>query len=141
MITVAPTALEGGERLPIVGVSTMNMTLELLGMEFSTTVTGPVVTLLGAVAVMLVLVQFVTVAATPLKLMVLLPWVFPRCAANWVSRWLRCKSLMFHSNRPRPLYAHCCDDSGRFFHAATNTATKSPMKMSWPHVGRDHPNT
>ncbi len=27
----------------------------------------------------------------------------PNCAANWVNRWLRCRSLTFRSNRPQPL--------------------------------------
>jgi hypothetical protein len=77
-MTVAPFAPEGGDKLPIAGLVTVKVILELLVIELTTTVTGPVVTLLGATAVMVVLVQLVTAAATPLKLTVLLPWVSPK---------------------------------------------------------------
>jgi hypothetical protein len=74
---VAPCAPAGGDTLPIAGLLTVNITLELLVMEFTMTVTGPVVTLLGAVATIVVSVQEITAAGTPLKLAVLVPWLYP----------------------------------------------------------------
>ena len=72
-LTLAPWAAAGGERVPIAGVVTVNTTLELLVMEFTTTVTGPVVTLSGTVAMIEVSIQDHTAAGTPLKLRVLVP--------------------------------------------------------------------
>jgi hypothetical protein len=54
-------------------VVTVKITFELLVTELTTTVTGPVVALLGATATILVLFQEVAEAETPLKLTVLLP--------------------------------------------------------------------
>jgi len=77
---MAPGAAAGGVMLPIAGFVTVNILLpEVLGTEFTTTTTGPVVTLLGDTAVIDVLLQDVIEAAgTPLKVTVLLPWVSPK---------------------------------------------------------------
>jgi hypothetical protein len=73
-VIVAPIAAVGGDRLPIVGLATVNTTFELLGTELSSTVTDPVVTPLGTTAAMLPSVQLVMDAAgTPPKLTTLLP--------------------------------------------------------------------
>jgi hypothetical protein len=61
------------------GTVTVNTLLELLGTEFTDTVTGPVVTLLAGTATIEPLLQLVMEAAgTPLKLTVLLPCVEPK---------------------------------------------------------------
>jgi hypothetical protein len=72
-LTLAPIAAAGGDKVPIAGLLTVNTTLELLATEPTTTVTGPVVTLLGAVAVIDVLLHELTAAGTPLKFTLLLP--------------------------------------------------------------------
>jgi hypothetical protein len=57
----------------------VNTTLVLLGTEFTTTTTGPVVTVLGATATICVLLQLTIDAADdPLKLTVLVPCVAPK---------------------------------------------------------------
>lgn len=47
---VAPAAAAGGNTLPIAGFVTENTLFELLAIVFTTTTTGPVVTLLGGTA-------------------------------------------------------------------------------------------
>ena len=80
MATVAPGAAAGGSTLPIAGVVTVNKLLvEVLVTELTTMTTGPVVTLLGGTAEIEVLLQDVIEAAgTPLKVIVLLPWLEPK---------------------------------------------------------------
>ncbi len=74
MVMLAPKAAAGGTMLPMAGFVTVNTYVEALGIEFTTTTTGPVVTLLGGTAVIEVLLQEVIVAAgAPLKVSVLLP--------------------------------------------------------------------
>jgi len=59
-VMVAPTAPDGGERLLMAGFVTVKTTFVLLGTEFSTTVTGPVLTLLGDTAWITESLQLVT---------------------------------------------------------------------------------
>ena len=71
MLTGTPIAPELGERLLIPGVS-VNVT-PLLASPPTVTTTGPVVAVVGTVATMLVALQLVGEAATPLKVTVLVP--------------------------------------------------------------------
>ena len=75
----APAAAAGGDKLPIAGPLTVKIWLALLGTEFTVTVTGPDVTLLGATAVIELPFQTVIEAGgAPLKDTVLLPCVLPK---------------------------------------------------------------
>src|ERR1700694_2539829 len=72
----APICAAGGARLVMVGVITLNETLEGTGTEFTVTLTGPTpgTAVLGTLATICVLVQLaMDVATPPLKLSVLLP--------------------------------------------------------------------
>lgn len=77
---MAPGAAAGGDMLPRAGFVTVKMLLvETLGTELTTTTTGPVVTLLGGMAVIPALLQDVIDAAgTPLNVTVLLPCDEPK---------------------------------------------------------------
>jgi hypothetical protein len=46
------------------------------------------------------LAQDQVTAASKEKVLGLLGKAHPSCGANWVNRWLWCRSLMFRSNRP-----------------------------------------
>ena len=71
MVTDVATAPEVGERLLIFGV-TVKVT-PLLGTPLTATTTGPVVALEGTGAIMLLVLQELGVAATPLNVNVLVP--------------------------------------------------------------------
>ena len=72
----APTAPEFGERVTIFGV-TVNLT-PLLADPPTVTTTLPVVAAMGTGATILLELQLVGVAVTPLNLTVLVPWVDPK---------------------------------------------------------------
>src|SRR5258708_7021009 len=78
MVTEVLTGPDVGERLFIFGV-TVKVT-PLLGTPFIDTTTGPVVALEGTSATMLVALHDVGVAALPLNVSVLVPWVAPKFA-------------------------------------------------------------
>jgi hypothetical protein len=78
IVTDAPTAPLVELKLVIVGAPTTVKPLALLAMPPTVTNTFPVVAPLGTTAVMLVALQLVTVAAVPLKVTVLDPWVEPK---------------------------------------------------------------
>lgn len=73
MVTNAPTAPKLGDRLVMLGGGTTAKLTPLLIWLPTETVTFPVVTLLGAGTTMLVSLQLVGAATTPLKLTVLVP--------------------------------------------------------------------
>ncbi len=78
IVTAVPTGPEVTERLVMLGVpSTVKLT-PLLALLDTVTTTFPVVAPLGTVTVMLVALQLVAVAAVPLNLTVLVPWVDPK---------------------------------------------------------------
>jgi hypothetical protein len=66
MVTAVPIAPEVGERLVMLGLSTVKF-IPLLFTPLANTTTLPVVALLGTVTTMLVALQLVTVAGVPLK--------------------------------------------------------------------------
>src|SRR6266571_4994962 len=78
MVTEVPTGPEVGDKLVMLGtVVTVKLTA-LLARPATVTSTLPVAAPLGTGATMLVALQLVGVAAVPLKLTVLLPWVDPK---------------------------------------------------------------
>jgi hypothetical protein len=78
IVTEAPTDPEVGLRVVIVGVATVSVKFTpLLTWPPTVTTTLPVVAPLGTVTVMLVALQLVAVAATPLNFTVLVPCVAP----------------------------------------------------------------
>jgi len=81
IVTDAPTNPDVGFRLVMLGVGTVTVKLTpLLAAPPTVTTTFPVVAPAGTVALMLVALQAVGVAATPLSLTVLVPWVAPKFA-------------------------------------------------------------
>jgi hypothetical protein len=74
--TVVPTCPEGGDRLVIQG-ATVKLT-PLLARPPTVTTTLPVVAPLGTVTAILLALQLVTLAAVPLKVTVLVPWLAPK---------------------------------------------------------------
>ncbi len=82
IVTISPTTPEPGVTLLIFG-ATAKVTL-LLGTPPTVTITGPVVAFAGTGTVMRELVQFVGVAATPLKATVLEPCVAPKVVPSMV---------------------------------------------------------
>jgi hypothetical protein len=78
MVTEAPIAPEVGDRLVMLGVGRTVKLLPLLSTPLAWTTTLPVVAPAGTGALMLVVLQLVGVAAVPLNLTVLLPWVVPK---------------------------------------------------------------
>jgi hypothetical protein len=76
MVVDVPTGPAVGARLLIFGL-TVKVT-PLLGTPLTATTTGPVVAPEGTVAIMLPAPQDVGVAATPLNINVLVPWVAPK---------------------------------------------------------------
>ena len=78
IVTDAPTAPVVGERLVMVGPDTTVKLDPLLFTPLANTTTIPVVAPLGTVVAMLVALQLVTVAAVPLNLTVLEPWLDPK---------------------------------------------------------------
>jgi len=79
MVTEVPTGAEGGARLVIPGVSSTVKLDPLLGTPLTVTTTFPVVAPAGTAAVIEAALQFVmAVAAMPLKLTVLPPWLAPK---------------------------------------------------------------
>jgi hypothetical protein len=78
MVTGAPTAAEGGDKLMMPGVvNTMNAA-PALATPFTVTTTFPVVAPAGTGATIDVALQLVGVAAVPLNVTVLVPWVAPK---------------------------------------------------------------
>jgi hypothetical protein len=67
-----------GNRFVMIGDGTITKSSPLLGTPPTVVTTYPVVVPGGTVTPMLVALQLVTVAATPLKLTVLVPWVDPK---------------------------------------------------------------
>jgi hypothetical protein len=78
IVMEVPTGPSGGERVLIFGV-TVKFT-PLLEIPFTATTTGPVAAADGTGATMLPALHEVGVAATPLNLSVLVPWVAPKLA-------------------------------------------------------------
>ena len=72
-----PTAPDVGERLLMLGAATTVKVLPLLAVPETLTTTGPVVAPVGTLATMPVALQLVTVAALPLNVTVLVPWLVP----------------------------------------------------------------
>jgi hypothetical protein len=78
IVTAAPTGAEGGDRLRMLGVcNTVNST-PALTKPFTVTTTLPVVAPAGTGATIEVALQLVGVAAVPLNVTVLVPWVAPK---------------------------------------------------------------
>jgi hypothetical protein len=75
IVTAAPTDPEVGDRLPIKGAKPTLKLTPLVAVPLTVTTTLPVVAPAGTVTLMLLLLQFVTVAAVPLKVTVLVPWL------------------------------------------------------------------
>ena len=80
MVTEAPKVAKVGLRLVILGGAITVKREPLLAKPPTVTVTLPVVAPLGTDTAMLVLPQLVGVAAVPLKVTVLVPWVAPKFA-------------------------------------------------------------
>src|SRR5205814_1183385 len=79
IVTAVPTAPEGGVRLVRLGAGAVTVKLTpLLACPPTVTTTFPVVAPGGTGATRLVALQLVGVAAVPLKVTVLLPWVAPK---------------------------------------------------------------
>src|SRR5258708_21314508 len=80
MLSKGPGAAPGGTRVPIAGFVTVNtLFVEPLVTEFTTTTTGPVVTLPAGTAEIELLVQEVIDAVgAALKVTALLPWLEPK---------------------------------------------------------------
>jgi hypothetical protein len=79
MVTAVPTGPEVGDRLAIAGAGTVTVKLTpLLACPPTVTTTFPVVAPLGTGAAMLVALQLAGVAAVPLKVTVLVPWLAPK---------------------------------------------------------------
>jgi hypothetical protein len=82
MVTEVPTGPEVGER-PFIFGATAKVT-PLLACPLTVTTTTPVVAPEGTGTAMLVALQLVGVAAVPLKLTVLVPWVEPKLVPTTV---------------------------------------------------------
>jgi hypothetical protein len=81
IVTDAPTTPDVGFKLVILGVGTGTVKLTpLLAAPPTVTTTFPVVAPAGTGAAMLVALQLVGAAATPLNVTVLVPWVAPKLA-------------------------------------------------------------
>jgi hypothetical protein len=78
MVTDVPVDPDVGEMLVILGAATTVKLLPLLATPETVTTMLPVVAPVGTVATMLVALQFVAVAAVPLNLTVLDPWLAPK---------------------------------------------------------------
>jgi len=74
MVTVAPTAPVAGDKLEMLGAGVTVNVMPLLACPPTVTMTEPVVAVVGTVAVIVVLLQLLTVADWPLNLTVLPPW-------------------------------------------------------------------
>jgi hypothetical protein len=76
-VTVPPMGAAGGAKLLMTGLIAVNETAGTLAIELTVTTTGPVPEGMaaGIVATICELLQLVTVADAPLKVIVLLPWV------------------------------------------------------------------
>jgi hypothetical protein len=77
IVTAVPAAPDVGDKLVMLGAVTVKLT-PLLARPFVVTTTLPVVALAGTGATMLVLLQLVADAGTPLKVTVLAPWLLPK---------------------------------------------------------------
>jgi hypothetical protein len=77
-LTICPTGPDAGDRLEIVGLGTTVNFTPLLALLFTVTTTFPVVAPVGTVATMAVSLHEVTDAASPLNLIVLVPWALPK---------------------------------------------------------------
>jgi hypothetical protein len=86
MVTDWPTGPEAGNRLVMLGTVTVKLT-PLLAVPPTVTTTFPVAAPLGTGTTMLVALQLVGFAATPLKLTVLVPMVVPKLVPAMVTDW------------------------------------------------------
>ena len=77
IVTTAPTRPDVGDRLIMLGTSTVKLT-PLLGVEFTVTTTLPVVAPVGTGTTILLALQLVGIAVTPLKVTELPPWLDPK---------------------------------------------------------------
>lgn len=79
-MTLPPMGAAGGPKLVITGLIAVNVVAGTLAIELTVTLTGPAPegTAAGTTATICELVQLVTVAAAPLKVIELLPWVAPK---------------------------------------------------------------
>jgi hypothetical protein len=78
IVTGAPTAAEDGDKLLMLGVGSTVNAAPGLGKSFTATTTLPVVAPAGTVTTIDVAFQLVGVAAMPLKVTELVPWVVPK---------------------------------------------------------------
>ena len=86
IVTDWPTGPDVGDRLVMLGTVTVKLT-PLLAVPPTVTTTLPVVAPLGTGTTMLVALQLVGVAVTPLKLTVLVPLVVPKLVPAIVTDW------------------------------------------------------
>lgn len=77
IVTDAPIAADGGDRLVILGAGTTVKVKPLLAVPLTVTITLPVVAPDGTLATMVLFPQLVTLAVTPLNFTVLLPCELP----------------------------------------------------------------
>ena len=77
-VTEVPTRPEVGETLVIAGAEPTTNEMPLLATPETVTTALPVVAPVGTTATMLVALQLVAVAAVPLKVIALLPWLAPK---------------------------------------------------------------
>jgi hypothetical protein len=85
MVTEVPTGPEVGDRLVMLGAGETVKVTPLLATVFTVTTTLPEVAPLGTGATIEVALQLVGVAAVPLKVTVLVPWVEPKFAPLMVT--------------------------------------------------------
>jgi hypothetical protein len=78
IVTGAPTAADDGDKLVIVGVGSTVNAAPGLGKSFTATTTLPVVAPAGTVTAIDVTLQLIGVAAMPLNVTELVPWVGPK---------------------------------------------------------------
>jgi hypothetical protein len=78
IVTGAPTAAEGGNKLPMSGVGNTVKAAPALAKPFTVTTTFPVVAPTGTGATICMGAQLVGVAAVPLNVTVLVPWAAPK---------------------------------------------------------------
>ena len=78
IVTDAPTGPEAGVRLVMAGVGSTVKEKPLLAIPPTVTTTFPAIAPVGTGTVMLVALQLVGVAAVPLNVTVLVPWLAPK---------------------------------------------------------------
>src|ERR1700734_1307713 len=85
IVTGAPTAAEDGDKLLMLGVGSTVNAAPGLGKSFTATTTLPVVAPAGTVTTIELAFQLVGVAAMPLNVTELVPWVVPKFAPGSVT--------------------------------------------------------